>query len=48
MEKSGILLQIEKVTESSDGDRTCHVFSLEDSVAHWTVSDPSGFLTIEQ
>ena len=36
--KSSILLQIEKAAKSSDGDLTCHVFSLE--------SDPSGILTI--
>ena len=27
IEKSGILLQIEKVAESSNGDLTCYVFS---------------------
>ena len=36
--KSSILLQIEKAAESSDGDLTCHVLSLE--------NDPSGILTI--
>ena len=48
VEKSGILLQIEKVPETSNGDLTCHVFSLEDAVAHLSVTDPSGILTIEK
>ena len=47
VEKSGILLQIEKVQEASD-DLTCYVFSLEDAVAHLSVTDPSGILTIEK
>ena len=34
IEKSGILLQIEKAPEASNGDLTCYVFSLEDAVAH--------------
>ena len=42
VEKSGILLQIEKTPETSGGDLTCHVFSLEDAVAHLPVTDPSG------
>ena len=48
VEKSGILLQIEKVPETSNGDLTCYVFSLEDAVAHLSVTDPSGILTIEK
>ena len=32
--KSGILLQIEKATESSDYDLNYHLFSLENIVAH--------------
>ena len=32
--KSGVLLQINKVPEASDGDLMCCVFSLEDAVAH--------------
>ena len=48
VEKSGILLQIEKVPETSNGDLTCYVFSLEDAVAHISVTDPSGILTIEK
>ena len=48
VEKSGILLQTEKVPEASDGDLICCMFSLEDAVAHISVTDPSGILTIEK
>ena len=48
VEKSGILLQIEKAPDTSTGDLTCHVFSLEDAVAHLSVTNPSGILTIEK
>ena len=48
VEKSGILLQIEKVAEASDDDLICYVFSLEDAVAHLSVTNPSGILTIEK
>ena len=48
VEKSGILLQTEKVPETSNVDLTCCVFSLEDAVAHLSVTDPSGILTIEK
>ena len=48
VEKSGILLQIEKSPEASNGDLTCYMFSLEDAVAHLSVTDPSGILTIEK
>ena len=48
VEKSGILLQIEKVPETSNSDLTCYVFSLEDAVPHLNVTDPSGILTIEK
>ena len=48
VEKSGVLLQIEKVPETSNGDLTCYVFSLEDAVAHLSVTDPSGILTTEK
>ena len=48
VEKSGILLQIEIEAESRDDDLTCLVFSLEDTLAHLAVSDPSGSLTIEK
>ena len=48
VEKGGMLLQIEKAPEASNGDLTCYVFSLEDAVAHLSVIDPSGILTIEK
>ena len=48
VEKSGILLQIETAPETSGGDLICYVFSLEDAVAHLSVTDPSGILTIEK
>ena len=48
MEKSLILLQIEKALEASNGYVTCYVSSLEDEVAHLSVTDPSGILTIEK
>ena len=48
VEKCGILLQIEKVPERGNGDLTCYVLSLENVVAHLSVTDPSGILTIEK
>ena len=48
VEKTGILLQIEKVPKASNGDLTCFVFSLEDAVAHLSVTDPSSILTIQK
>ena len=48
VEKSGILLQIEKVPETNNGDLTCYVFSFEDAVAYLSVTVPSGILTIEK
>ena len=48
VEKSGILLQTEKIPETSNGDLTCYVFSLEDAVVHLNVTDLSGILTIEK
>ena len=47
VEKTGILLQIEKAPEAS-GDLTCHVFSLEDAITCLNVTDPSGILSIEK
>ena len=47
VEKSGLLLQIGKVPEAI-GDFTCYVFSLEDAVAHLSVSGPGGILTTEK
>ena len=46
--KIGILLQTEKAAETSDGNLTCYVFSLENAVAHLPVTNPSGTLTIEK
>ena len=48
VEKGSILPQIKKAPETSGGDLTCYVFSLEDAVAHLSVTDPSGILTIEK
>ena len=48
VEKSDILLQIQKVPGTSNGDLTCHVFSLEDAVVHLSVTNPNGILTIEK
>ena len=48
VEKNGILLQIEKATETTAGDLTCHVFSLEDAVAHLSFTNPNGVLTTEK
>ena len=48
VEKSNILLQIKKAPETSGGDLTCYVFSLEDAVAHLSFVNPGGILTIEK
>ena len=48
VEKSGILLQTEKIPKTGNGDLTCCVFSLEDAVAHISVTDPSGILIIKK
>ena len=37
VDKSGILIQIEKTPEASNGDLTYYVFSLEDAVAYLSV-----------
>ena len=47
VEKSGILLQIEKAPEASD-DLMCYVFRLEDAVAQVSVTVPSSILTIKR
>ena len=47
VERSGILLQIERAADASDGDLVCYVFSLEDAVAHLNTSS-GDFLTIEK
>ena len=48
VEKCGILHQIKKAPETRCGHITCYVFSLEDTVAHLCVTDPSSILTIEK
>ena len=48
VKKSGILLEIEKPAEASGSDLTFCVFSLEDTVTHLPVTDPSKILTIEK
>ena len=47
VEKSGILLQTEKVAETNNSDLTCYVFSLDNAVALLSVTDPSGILTMK-
>ena len=42
------MLQIEKAAEASGGDLMCYVFSLEDGVAHISVSNPDSILTFEK
>ena len=42
VEKSVILLQIGKVPEASNGNLKCYVFSLDDAVAHLSVTSASG------
>ena len=46
-EQSGILLQIERAADASDGYLVCYVFSLEDAVAHLNTSSGE-ILTIEK
>ena len=43
----GIMLQIKKASETGDDKLMCYVFSLQDAVAHLSVTDPSGIFTIE-
>ena len=47
VERSGILLQIERAADASDGDLVCYFFSLEDAVAHLNTSSGE-ILTIEK
>ena len=44
----GIMLPIEKASETSDDKVMCYIFSLEDAVALLSVTNPSGILTIEK
>ena len=41
VEKRDIPLQLKKRAGNSEDDLKCHVFSLEDTVAHLAVRDPS-------
>ena len=43
----GITLQIKKASKTGS-DLMCYVLSLEDEVAHLSVTNPSGILTIEK
>lgn len=43
--KKVTFLKIGKAVEGSDGDLICHMFSLEDAVAHLTINNPSRILT---
>ena len=47
VEKSDILLQIERAPETSGVNLMCHVFGLEDWVANLSVTDSSGILIIK-
>ena len=47
VERSGILLQIERAADVSGGDLVCYIFSLEDAVAHLNTSSGE-ILTIEK
>ena len=47
VERNGILLQIERAADASDGDLVCYVFLLEDAVAHLNTSSGE-ILTIEK
>ena len=48
VEKGGILVQIEKIPKSGDGDLTCFVFSLVDAMAQIHTTGPSNVLTNEK
>ena len=48
VKEKGILLQIEKVAETTGDDLTYYVFSLEDAVAQLRVTNPSEVLTMEK
>ena len=48
VEKSGILLRVEKAAEASGSDLTCYMFSLEDAVTHLSVTDPGRISTTEK
>ena len=46
--KQGIVLQTGKASEGGGGHLMCYAFSLEDAVAHKSVTNPDGILTIEK
>ena len=48
VEKSGILLQIEKALKANNGNLTHCIFSLEDALAHLSANDRDGILTNEK
>ena len=48
LEKSGIVLQIEKSAESSDDDLTWYVFRFEEAVPHLTSSNSRAILIVEK
>ena len=48
VDRSGILLQIERAAEQNDDDLLCYVFSLEDSVCHLNNHHDGELLTIEK
>ena len=48
IDKSGILVQIEKALEAGGSNLTCYVFSLVDALAQIVVTGPSTVLTIER
>ena len=48
VEKSGILLEIQRVSGTSNDVLKCYVLSHEDAVTHLSVTNPSGILTIEK
>lgn len=45
--KAAFYFKLKKETESSDGDLTYQVFSLESAVVHLEVRNPSGILAVE-
>ena len=48
VEKSGILLQIEKAPGTSGGDLTCYILSHKDAVLYLGVTNHSDIFTIEK
>ena len=43
-----VILEIKKAKNTSDGDITCHMFSLKCVLAHLAISNPSRILAIEK